>query len=93
MSKARPAQLRSEWRRAGFTSARARGCPGRHLGAASLGQSAAGAALLLAGHTSLGSDIGDTFAHHLFDYETEIGGGNPNPNPYPDPNPNPNPDH
>ena len=59
----------------------------------SLGQSAARAALLLAGHTSLGSDIGDTFAHHLFDYETEIGGGNPNPNPYPDPNPNPNPDH
>ena len=66
---------------------------GRHLGAASLGQPAAWAALLLAGHTRLGSDIGDTFAHHLFDYETEIGGGNPIPNPYPNPNPNPNPDH
>ena len=43
MSKARPAQLRREWRRAGVSSAR--GCPGRHLGAASLGRSAAWAAL------------------------------------------------
>ena len=36
MSKARPAKVRPEWRRAGSTSAT--GCPGRHLGAASLGQ-------------------------------------------------------
>ena len=36
MLKARPAKVRPEWRRAGSTSAR--GCPGRHLGAASLGQ-------------------------------------------------------
>eukprot|EP00964_Phaeocystis_antarctica_P148257 scaffold115055_cov72-Phaeocystis_antarctica.AAC.2 len=40
-------QVRPEWRRAGFSSAR--GCPGRHRGAASLGQSASRAALLLAG--------------------------------------------
>eukprot|EP00964_Phaeocystis_antarctica_P130598 scaffold94464_cov42-Phaeocystis_antarctica.AAC.2 len=31
-----PAKVRPEWRRAGFTSAR--GCPGWHLGAASLSQ-------------------------------------------------------
>ena len=35
-SKPRPTKVRPEWWRAGFTGAR--GCPGRHLGAASLGQ-------------------------------------------------------
>eukprot|EP00964_Phaeocystis_antarctica_P044588 scaffold25626_cov60-Phaeocystis_antarctica.AAC.3 len=35
---AKDTKVRPEWRRAGLTSFR--GCPGRHLGAASLGQSA-----------------------------------------------------
>ena len=50
VSKASPIKGWPEWRRAGLTSAK--GCPGRHLGAASLGQSAAWAASMLAGHTA-----------------------------------------
>eukprot|EP00964_Phaeocystis_antarctica_P086383 scaffold54685_cov63-Phaeocystis_antarctica.AAC.3 len=54
--KARPTKVsfRPEWRRAGVNSAR--GCPGRHLGVASLGQSASWAAL--ADHIGLAFDIG-----------------------------------
>jgi hypothetical protein len=51
-NKTRPTRLR---RRAGFTSAG--GCPGRHLGAASLSQPASWAAFMLAGRIGLVLDM------------------------------------
>ena len=61
MSKAWPAKVWPEWRRAGSTSAR--GGPGRHPSAASLGQIVAWAAFMLAGHIGfifdLGNPVGD----------------------------------
>ena len=57
MSNTWPTKVQLEWRRAGSTSAR--GCPGRHPSAASLGQIAAWAALMLAGHIGLVFDLGN----------------------------------